>query len=110
MKSLYRNKKILTEQSVIILFEHGLPYPEALYETGFVLDTLISKEKVGYYDCHCTAEDDSHGWLYMYGPDADKLFEIVKPVLERTSILKRGIVTLEYGPPGTNAKYKIIEL
>jgi len=44
---------------------------------------LIEKEKVGFYDWHCTAEDDSHGWLYMYGPDADKLFETVSLFLKK---------------------------
>ena len=98
------------EQSVIIFFENGLPYPDALYETGFELHDLIEREGMGYYDWHCTAEDDTHGWLYMYGPDADKLFETVRPVFEKTSFLKKGIVTLRYGPPGIGAKFKEIKL
>lgn len=104
------NPQSMPEHSVIIFFENGLPYPDALYETGDELSALIEKEQVGFYDWHCTAEDDSHGWLYMYGPDADKLFETVKPVFEKTPFLKEGIVTLQYGPPGTETRYKEIKL
>ena len=100
----------MSDHSVIIYFGNGLPYPDALYETGFELSALIEKEQVGYYDWHCTAEDDSHGWLYMYGPDADKLFEIVKPVFEKTSFLKNGVVTLRYGPAETETRHKEIKL
>jgi hypothetical protein len=110
MKKLLKTPKKFQEHSVIIFFENGLPYPQALYETVDELFDFFDNKKEGYFDGYCTCEDDSHGWLYMYGPDADKLFEVVKPVFERTSFLKKGIVTLQYGPPGTGARHKIINL
>ena len=97
MRNENNNQLTPDKQSAIVYFENGLPYPEALYETGHALCEQIEKEKVGCYDWHCTAADDSHGWLYMYGPDAEKLFETVRPVLEQAAFLKGASVTLHCG-------------
>jgi hypothetical protein len=45
----------------------------------------------------------------MYGPDADKLFEVVKPVIDSTNYLKGGFAFLRYGETG-DAKTRIIQL
>ena len=38
--------------------------------------------------------------LYMYGPAADALFAAVRPILERSPMMKGARVTLRYGRPG----------
>ena len=45
------------------------------------------------------AADGSDGFLYMYGPDADRLFAAVRPVLEGADFMRGARVTLRYGPP-----------
>jgi hypothetical protein len=35
----------------------------------------------------------------MYGPDADALFKVVKPILLDASCLRRASATLRFGPP-----------
>lgn len=40
----------------------------------------------------------SDGTLFMYGPDADKLFAVVRPILEACSFMQGASVTLRYGP------------
>jgi hypothetical protein len=46
------------------------------------LETAVGAAKVGEFDGNEMAVDGSDGFLYMYGPDADQLFDAVKPVLE----------------------------
>ena len=46
----------------------------------------------------------------MYGPDAEKLFEGVKPIMESTDFLRGADVKLRFGPPEDGVKeirYKI---
>jgi hypothetical protein len=40
----------------------------------------------------------------MYGPDADKLFEAVRPILESEPALIDMGATLRYGPPEEGVK------
>jgi hypothetical protein len=37
--------------------------------------------------------------LYMYGPDADTLYEAVAPVLRDSALAADGVVIRRYGPP-----------
>jgi hypothetical protein len=38
--------------------------------------------------------------LYMYGPDAERLFVAVAPVLRRSALTRGGIASIRPGPPG----------
>jgi len=39
--------------------------------------------------------------LYMYGPDAEKLFTVVAPVLRHTKLTQSGVASVRSGPPGS---------
>ncbi len=41
--------------------------------------------------------DMSDGTLYMYGPDAESLFKIVKPILEQTDFTRGAWAILRFG-------------
>jgi hypothetical protein len=40
----------------------------------------------------------------MYGPDADQLFAVVRPVLEQSTAIRNAVATLRYGPPEDGVK------
>jgi hypothetical protein len=40
----------------------------------------------------------------MYGPNADLLFEVVKPILESSKLMKGATVKKRYGPPQDGIK------
>jgi hypothetical protein len=89
----------MSEQAVIIDFNYGSRDLSKLFELEDQLVAAISDANVGEYDGNQIAVDGSDGTLYMYGPDADRLFEAVKPILEGTSFMKGAKVTRRYGPP-----------
>jgi hypothetical protein len=68
--------------------------PEDLAAIGDRLGEVLEKTKVGHLDgseCHGTCR------LFMYGSDANKLFETVEPVLQQ--VLPSGAsVTMRLGP------------
>ena len=48
--------------------------------------------------------------LFMYGPDADVLFAVVKPILAASSLGKGATVRLRYGPAGGDANERKLVL
>ncbi|TWT77397.1 hypothetical protein Pla123a_20580 [Posidoniimonas polymericola] len=87
------------EQAVIVYFQYSGPDLEDLFTLEERLEKAIAKEGVGEYDGNEVAVDGRDGYLYMYGPDADRLFEVVKPVLAASSEIGKAVARLRYGPP-----------
>ncbi|MBN8734160.1 MAG: hypothetical protein J0L64_26725, partial [Acidobacteria bacterium] len=48
--------------------------------------------------------------LYMYGPNGDRLFETVKPVLEATDFMRGARVTIRYGTPKEGTPEKVLSI
>jgi hypothetical protein len=77
-----------------------------------VLDQLITLEnelaevialaRVGEFDGNEIGQDELK--LYMYGPDAEKLFSTVESVLRRASLTRSAIATVRHGPPGSYSR------
>jgi hypothetical protein len=42
--------------------------------------------------------------LFMYGPDAERLFKVVEPVLRSYPLCQRGRVVIRHGGPGAVAR------
>lgn len=87
----------VAEHAVIVRFGYGSPDWSAFFEFEKVLETAVDQSGLGEYDGNELAVDGSDGTLYMYGPDADVLFQLVRPYLEGTALLKNIAVTLRYG-------------
>ncbi len=85
------------EEAVIVHFNYGHKDWSPLFEFETALEEAIAKAGAGEYDGNELAVDGSDGSMYMYGPDADKLFAVVKPHLLAASLLKNVVVTLRYG-------------
>ena len=98
-QAIRRRELIMSEHAVIIRFEYGSTDLDPVHELEDTLTEVIESQGVGEYDGHEIAVDGSDGTLYMYGPDADRLFSAVKERLLATSVLKNAIATLRYGPP-----------
>ncbi|HLV42136.1 MAG TPA: hypothetical protein VKY37_07650 [Brumimicrobium sp.] len=87
----------LFDQAVIISFNE-IKEIEEVHELIYKLEHIINQNNLGEYDGHETACDNSHGFLYMYGPSAEKLFKGVKTTLEEASFLNGAQARLIFGP------------
>lgn len=87
------------EQAVIVHFQYGSTDLSEVFAIEEELEAKISSAQAGEYDGNEMAADGTDGYLYMYGPDADKLFQTVKSVLESRPFLQGATVTRRYGPP-----------
>jgi hypothetical protein len=86
------------EQAVIIHIPPG-PGPSELDPIESSIKGAIDHAKVGEFDGDEFGSDGAT--LYMYGPDADRLFEAIQPVLTRTPLPSGSYVIKRYGPPGS---------
>ncbi len=96
------------EQAVIVEFKYGFPNLDRLFEVDDLLEAAAEKSGAGEHDGHEIAVDLSDGSYYLYGPDADKLYEAIRPVLESQDFTKRAKVTLRYGPPEDGVPEKVV--
>ncbi len=90
---------IVAEHAVIVNFKYGLANLNALRMVERDLERAIRRASVGEYDGDEIAVDLSHGSLWMYGPDADRLFAAIRPILMSVPFMKGAVVTLRYGGP-----------
>jgi hypothetical protein len=75
------------------------PFACALAGRRHIVRDAIAKAGVGEFDGNEIAADLSDGTLYMYGPDAEALFQVVRPVLVAASCFRQASATLRLGPP-----------
>ena len=98
------------EQAVIVHFNYGSTDLQPIFALEDKLEAAISKAKAGEYDGNEVATDGSDGFLYMYGPDADRLFEVVAPILKSVPFMRGATVKKRYGPVAPNTKEVTVAL
>lgn len=98
------------EHAVIVNFNYGTTNLQPMFDLEEKLGNAIASAQAGEYDGNEIAVDGSDGSLYMYGPDADRLFSVAKPVLESADFMRGAKVTLRYGPPKDGIPKKVLTL
>jgi hypothetical protein len=93
-----------TEHAVIVKFQYGSTDLSRLFVLEDQLIAAIENAGVGEFDGNEVATDGSDGLLYMYGPDADRLFDAVQPVLAACPFMRGAVATKRYGPPEDGVK------
>jgi hypothetical protein len=97
------------DHAVLVNFDYiGSTDLTPLFDLEKKLEAAIDAAKVGELDGNEVATDGSDGTLYMYGPDADRLFEAVKLVLEGCSFMRGARITLRYGSPGADQRQLVL--
>ena len=98
------------EQAVIVHFHYGSTDLSRLFALEDRLGDAIAAAKAGEMDGHEIAVDGSDGIYYMYGPDADRLFSVVLPVLKSSDFMKGAEVRRRYGPAKGNSREVVTKI
>ena len=94
----------MAEHCVRVTFDLGAPgfgaaaERDAVHAFADLLAAAIETAGVGEFD-----GDEFGGGecsLFMYGPDADRLFAVVHPLLAAWPVAQRGVAVRRYGPAG----------
>jgi hypothetical protein len=82
---------------------------ESINELQDALADAIDEAAAGEYDGDEFGEGECV--LFMYGPDADVLFDVIKPILKKSSHSKGGFAIKRYGEASDpNAKEVEVKL
>ena len=68
---------------------------EAIHELEDELSDAIEDAGVGKFDRDDFGKGESI--LYMHGPDADRLFDVIQPLLKRSALTNGGYAIKRYG-------------
>jgi len=97
------------DQAVVIHFRYGSTDLKPLSALEDKLELTIKSAGVGVLDGDEVATDGHDGYIYMYGPNADRLFDAIKPVLASTSFMKGARIAKRYGPPSEATRQVMID-
>lgn len=98
------------EHAVLVWFRYGSTDLARLVAVEEQLEEAINLSGTGEFDGNEVAVDGSDGRLYMYGPNADKLFDVIVPILRTADFMRGAQVTRRYGPPGDSTRAVTITL
>ena len=99
-----------TEQAVIVQFNFPAGSLDRIFEIEDQLASAVEEKSAGQLDGNEIAVDGRDNLFYLYGPDADKIYAAIEPVLLAWDMLSEARVHLRYGPPGPETKQKTITL
>src|SRR6266700_2083882 len=97
----------MTEHAVIVHFSYSSTDLSRLFALEGQLQEAISRADVGEYDGNEIAKDGSEAILFMYGPDADRMFDVVEPILKAAAFMKGARVRRRYGAAKGDAREMI---
>jgi hypothetical protein len=70
---------------------------DSVFALEDLLDVAITEAGVGEYDGNDIALDGSEAILYAYGPDADALWNVMRPIVTRANPAAGSYVIKRYG-------------
>jgi hypothetical protein len=96
------------EESVIVKLTQtgttGSLSPESLFPLEDELISVLEDSGVGEFDGNEVALDGSAATLYMYGPDAERLFREVEPILRSSTLCRGATVEIRSGDAAAAAR------
>ena len=96
------------EHAVLVKFAYGSTDLSRLFALEEKLEAAVLAAGVGEFDGNEVAADGSEATLFLYGPDADALFAVVRPVLESADFMRGARARLRYGRPGVGVRETVI--
>ncbi len=102
--------RVSTAHSVVVHFRYGSTDLSRLFELERRIEADLEGSGIGLLDGDEVATSGKDGFLFLYGPSADALFERIRPPLESTDFMRGATVTLSYGTPGDSTPERTVLL
>src|SRR5580704_4886398 len=96
------------EHAVTVHFDYGTTDLGPLLALQHQLERAVSDAGVGEVDGNEVAVSGKDGFLFLYGPDVDRLFAVVRPLLEQSTAIRNAVATVRYGPPEDGVRSVIV--
>lgn len=112
LSKLFGSKPVAApdEHAVIVHFDYGSTDLAPLFALERRLDDALKAAGAGEVDGNEVATDGSDGYLYLYGPEAGRLFEVARPHLEAAGFMRGARARIRYGKANSGAREEFVEL
>ena len=101
---------VTVEHAVVVHFDYGSTDFEPIFALEQDLARVLEAVDAGEFDGNEIAVDGSDAYFYMYGRDADRMLEVIRPTLEAASFMRGARVSLRYGSIKDKAPERTIVL
>src|SRR5918993_2363614 len=88
----------LRQHTVIVRFSYAATELSPLFNFRTKLEEAIGKANAGEVAGDAINVDGNEVYLYMYGADGDRLYEVIEPLLLDTPLVRGATVKIRYGP------------
>jgi hypothetical protein len=95
---------------VMVHFEYYDQNLDRLIELEDQLAAAVESAEVGEFDGNEVCVGGGPVTYFMYGPDADRIVEVILPVLEASDLVDNAEIELQYGPPEPGTPTKTIKI
>lgn len=102
-KAVRKHNSMLDESLTVHFTDYGNKNLARVFIASNEIETALDESRLGILDGNLLAVDGSDGYLFLFGPDARKLYEDIKPILLRTPIFHGAEITL-----GVNGQKEMI--
>ena len=89
-----RSQSINNKQLIVVQFFYGIQDLSDLHVLISQLHSLTKESKIGSYEGHELSMDFGDGYLFLDSDDADKLVELITPILEAHYFMDKAIVSI----------------
>jgi hypothetical protein len=96
------------DHEVVVHFAYGSKDLTKLFALEDELEKAMLSAGAGELDGNEVNVDGSDAYIFMYGPNADRLFAAIKPILDKTPFMRGAQANLRFGPPKSGAQEKTI--
>jgi len=97
IRDLFNKSNAGVRQSIVIHFYYGISSLDPLHALESKLRIALHNTGLGEHDGHEIAMDDSDGFLYLYGENAEALFKFIRPILLTVPFMRGAEVNLRFG-------------
>jgi len=95
--TLNSSKDNVSCQLLVVQFFYGIDNTLLLHEMEEKLINELSKQNVGEYHGYDLSSDMGEGYLFIIGENAEQLFTVSKPIMERYYFMDKSLATLRTG-------------
>ncbi len=95
-----------SEEQAVLVYMDGSCQPDEVYALEDQLERVIQDGRLGEFDGNEFGPDETT--LFMYGPDAERLFAGIEPVLRAHPLCHGARAVIREGQPGTEARQVLL--
>jgi hypothetical protein len=93
------NGKQTDQQEAVLIHIDGTDLPDEFWQLNERLYEEVERSGTGEFDGNEIGEGSAT--LYAYGPDADRLFRAMEPILRSYPVCRDARIVIRHGGPGS---------